>query len=283
MKPLNLFFALCLLCHGADAQTPANINYGMISGSLGTLFPMHPGKVFSTSFNYQSVSASTGAATTHGFSGSTATFRSTAILADIIHGAYVTDNNYFDFGIGINGDMNDDQQGYLKFGYGRIFHAGCWQIQPTLDLYVAFDGPDKLGTIDNKDSTIYVLGFTAKPQFTVTSSDANGNPETDTYNAGTLEVAYKRNSFLAAPKVLFGTLISRRVYVGIEAGWLLQLGQSSTIKLVQYDENDDGNSNPVGKVHLGQNGSLTGPEVALNVAYCFGGIFSRKKNGGKKP
>jgi hypothetical protein len=74
-----------------------------------------------------------------------------------------------------------------------------------------------------------------------------------------------------APKVLLGTVLWRKFYFGIEAGWLLQLGQSTTIKLTQYDESDDSNSNPVGKVHLNANGSPGGPEVALNVGWCFGG------------
>jgi hypothetical protein len=103
--------------------------------------------------------------------------------------------------------MGGDVNGYIKFGYGYIFHFGRLRVQPTLDFYWTFDGPITMGNINNKDSNINILGFTANSQFTQTSSDDNGNTSTTTYNAGTLELNYKRNSFLAAPKVLLGTVL----------------------------------------------------------------------------
>jgi hypothetical protein len=291
MKPLTLSLILFLLLQQADGQflSPSELqkrrqqpsqpdaNYGMISLSMGTLFPLHPGQVFTSHFQYTSTSATTGASATHAFAGTSGSFYSIAILGDLLHGAYISNNSCLDLGLGLNGDMSNDVSAYIKFGYGYIFRFGRLQVQPTLDFYWALDGPVTMGTINNKDSNINILGFTAKSQFTETSSDANGNTTTDTYNAGTLEINYKRNSFLAAPKVLLGTVLGRHLYVGVEAGWLLQMWQTTTIKLTQYDENDGTNTNAVGKVHLNTNGSLGGPEVALNVGWCFGGVFKKKK------
>ncbi len=291
MKRLILSLILFLLIRQSDGQflplselqkkqqpSQPDVNYGMISAGVGALFPLHPGQVFSNHFQYTSTSAATGVSTTHAFTGTSGSFLSTAILGDLIHGAYISNNSCFDLGLGLNGDMGGEANAYIKFGYGYIFRFGPLQVQPTLDFYWALDGPVTMGTINNKDSIINILGFTAKSQFTETSSDDNGNNTTTTYNAGSLDVDYKRNSFLAAPKVLLGSLFWRHLYVGIEAGWLLQMAQSATIKLTQYDENDGSNSNPIGKVHLSANGSLGGPEIALNVGWCFGGPFMKKKN-----
>ena len=289
MKPLNLALILFLLIRQADGQfltlselqkrqlsSNSDGNYGMISMSLGTLFPLHPGQVFNSHFLYTSTSASTGASTTHAFTGTSGSFRSMAIFGDLFHGAYISNNNCFDMGLGLNGDMSYQINAYVKLGYGYIFRFGRLRIQPTLDFYWALDGPVTMGTINNKDSNINILGFTAKSQFTLTDS-CDGSPA-PVYNAGTLDVNYKRNSFLAAPKIQLGTVVCRSVYVGVEAGWLLQLGQSATIKLTQVDEHDDSNTNPVGKVHLKANGSLSGPEIALNIGLCFSRIFANKKS-----
>ncbi|HLI92807.1 MAG TPA: hypothetical protein VKU83_04340, partial [Puia sp.] len=190
-------------------------------------------------------------------------------LADLAHVSYVSDANCFDFGVGLDGDVSGGPSVYFKLGYGRIFPFGRWQVQPTVDFYWAMDRTSRLGILNNYDTTINILGYSADPYFTQIYTDDYGNEDVYTYTAGDLDVNYTRNSFLAVPKVLVGTILWRHLYVGIEAGWLQQLAQSNVIKLVQYDAYGSGASNVVGKVHLKTNGSLTGPELAFNLGWCI--------------
>ncbi|HLX65630.1 MAG TPA: hypothetical protein VKR41_01500 [Puia sp.] len=281
MKRLTFAMALCLSLHCARAQQqydeqsqPANSiapapNYFTFSGSLGELVLIQPGQVFSTQFQYVSTSASTGASTTHHFTGQSNRFNSPVTLADLARVSYISYANCFDAGVGLDGDIGGGPSVYFKLGYGRIFTFGRWQVQPTLDLYWAMDRASRLGILNNYDSTISILGFTAYPYFTQTYTDDYGNVYPTTYYSGDLDVNYKRNSFIAVPKVLLGTILWRHLYVGMEAGWFQQVAQSSVIKLIQYDAYGSGESNVVGKVHLRTNGSLSGPEFALNLGWCI--------------
>ncbi len=281
MKHLISFMALCLLLLHAHAQWPYDTptqrfnplipgkNYFIFSGSLGELDLINPGQVFSTQFQYTSTSASTNVTTSHHFTGNSNHFNSPVTLGALAHISYVTNANCFDVGFGLNGDMSGGPSVYFKLGYGRIFTFGRWQVQPTVDLYWAMDRTSRLGILNNYDSAINILGYTADPYFNQTYTDDYGNIYVSTYYAGTLDVNYTRNSFLAVPKVLLGTILWRHLYVGIEAGWMQQLAQSSVIKLIQYDAGGSGTSNLVGKVHMKTNGSLTGPEFALNLGWCI--------------
>ncbi|HEV2353679.1 MAG TPA: hypothetical protein VGR89_05515 [Puia sp.] len=290
MKHLVSCLVLCMLLHDGYAQStyddfpqPANPvtpaeKYFVLSGSIGEMALIHPGQVFSTRFQYLSTSASNGGTTSHHFTGTSNTFNSPVTLADLAHVSYVSYANSFDFGVGLDGDMSGGASVYFKLGYGRIFTTGRWQIQPTLDLYWAMDRSSRLGILNNYDTTITILGFTADPSFTQLYTDDYGNEYVYTYDAGDLDVNYKRSSLLAVPKVQAGTILWRHLYVGIEAGWLQQLAQSSVIKLIQYDAYGSGASNVVGKVHLKANGSLTGPEFAVNVGWCIPYHPQRQRN-----
>jgi len=255
---------------------PVARKYFIVSAGIGELSLIQPGQVFSTQFQYVSTSASTGLSTSHHFTGNSNQFVSPVTLADLAHLSYVSNANCFDFGLGLDGDVAGGPSVYLKLGYGRIFTFGRWQVQPTLDLYWTMDRTSRLGILNNYDSSINILGFTASPYFEETYTDDYGYDYVNTYASGALDVNYKRNSFLALPKVLLGTILWRHLYAGIEVGWLQQLAQSSVIKLVQYDADGSGASNVVGKEHLKANGSLTGAEFALNVGWCIPYHHSRR-------
>lgn len=293
MKHLATCVLLSALLQHANAQqtydqppepnltTPAK-NYFVLSGSIGELALIHPGQVFSTQFQYVSTSASTGGTTSHHFTGNSNRFNSPVTLADLVRVSYVTGANSFDFGFGLDGDVSGGASVYFKLGYGRIFTFGRWQVQPTVDVYWAMDRASRLGILNNLDSSINILGYTANPYFYDTYTDEYGDVYTDTYYAGDLDVNYKRNSFLAVPKVLLGTIFWHHLYVGVEAGWLQQLAQISSIKLIQYDAFGSGNSNVVGKVRVKPNGSLTGPEFALNVGWCIPYRSRKYRNDGER-
>jgi hypothetical protein len=227
-------------------------------------------------FNYTSQSATTGVTTTHSFSGTSGAFLRTPFAGDMIHGGYVFDHNSINLGIGYNYDMNSaGLAAYIKLGYGYIFRFGRLQIQPTADLYVNMDGPAKLGFIDNNGVNLAVLGESIHARFLSTSFDATSfTSQTATINAGNLEIDYNRTSYLAEPKLIIGTFVRKKLYLGIEGGWMLQIAQTSVLKLLQ---NGDGGSNVAARIPIGEHGSLGGPCVAINIGYRFGGSTVKKK------
>jgi hypothetical protein len=260
----------------ADAQSPNAIpadlpaGYLMFSAGGGMLFPKHPGSAFSTSFKYTSTSVATGATTTQTFSGSSGGFFPVAIAGDMVDVAAVFRHNKINLGLGYNEDMHGTPLNqYLKAGYGYIFHCGRLQVQPSVDLYVMFDGPAKMGFINNSGVNISLLGYTAQSQFTTSSNQTNffGVSSDQTYHAANLEIDYMRTSFMAEPKLALGIFLWQKMYVGIEAGWMLQIAQISNIRLLQ---NAADNAYLVGRVYIADKGSLGGPGVGINIGYRLG-------------
>lgn len=278
MKRLNLFFMLFLLLQQMKAQSPPPqpMRYGMLSAGVGMLFPHHDGKAFHMTFNYTSTSQATGAAAAHTFSTTGGPFSFPTIAGDLIRGTWVSNHNSFDIGAGYNQDTHDGElSGYLRVGYGYIFRFGRWQLQPSLDFYFTDDEIPKVANIDNNGVDINLLGQTANAQWSETVSDVNGNPLTYTYNASRLQVDYDREGVLVVPGLMAGTLLWRRLYVGIEGGWLIQLSEGGFYRLTQYD--NDHHSNQIGTPNTSGHGSLAGPGFAINAGYCLGGDFHRKK------
>ncbi len=262
MKYLNLFPVLLLLTQQADAQPPASqpTSYWMLSAGFGMLFPPKPGSPLTTSFQYTSTSVTTGATTTQTFTGKTGAFHPTAFAGDMLHATCVFNHNSINLGAGYNADISGTGlNSYIKAGYGYIFRFGRLQVQPSVDFYAMLDGPANLGSIDNSGVNLSLLGYSAHAQFYSTSFDATTfQSEAHTYNADNLEIDYYRISYLAEPKLVLGTILWRKMYIGVEGGWLLQMAQAGRFDLRQ---NGGGTSNVVGKVYLSDHGSLGGPGV----------------------
>jgi hypothetical protein len=74
--------------------------------------------------------------------------------------------------------------------------------------YEQFAGRTLLGTIDNSNKTIGLLGYAAEPTFDITTSIDNGDGttsyETDTYSAQDLNVSYSQTEWLLIPKISIG-------------------------------------------------------------------------------
>ena len=251
------------------------MRYGMLSAGFGMMYPRNAGKAFNVAFNYTTTNEATGATATQTFSRTGGPFSSPTYAGDLLRGAWISNHNSFDLGAGYNRDTyGGSLNGYFKFGYGYIFRIGRLQVQPSMDFYWAIDDITNLGTIDNTGVDISLLGHTAHAQWTEEALDANDNSITYTYNASRLQIDYERSTLLAEPKLVAGTLLWRRLYIGIEGGWMVQLSQSSFFTLTQYG---DQGSNQVGTPSASNHGSPAGPEVAFNVGYCFGGDYHRKK------
>jgi hypothetical protein len=278
MKYLNLFPVLLLLTQQADAQSPAAqpTSYWMVSAGFGMLFPPNPGSPLTTSFQYTSTSVTTGATATQTFTGKTGAFHSPAFAGDMLLVTHVFNHNSINLGFGYNADISGTGlNSYIKAGYGYIFRLGRLQVQPSVDFYAMLDGPANLGTIDNSGVDLSLLGYAAHAQFYSTTFNATTfQSEAHTYNADNLEIDYYRVSYLAEPKLVLGTILWRKMYIGVEGGWLLQMAQAGRFDLRQ---NGGGTSNVVGKVYVNDHGSLGGPGVGINIGYCFGGSVSKKK------
>jgi hypothetical protein len=180
------------------------MRYGMLSAGSGMLYPRNAGKAFNVAFSYTTTNEATGATATQTFSQTGGPFSSPTYAGDLIRGAWISNHNSFDLGAGYNQDTHGGTlNGYFKFGYGYIFRFGRLQVQPSMDLYWAIDDISNLGTIDNTGVDI---------------------------------------SLLAEPNLVAGTVLWRRLYIGIEGGWMMQLSESSFFTLTQYDGH---NSNQV--------------------------------------
>jgi hypothetical protein len=261
-------FALLSLMDHAEAQStaPQPVSYTFFSVGFGALFPRNPGSPVNLNFKYTSTSVTTGVTTTQTFSGTSGAFLPTAFAGDMIHGGYVFNHNSINVGIGYNYDMNSTGlNAYIKLGYGYIFRMGAWQVQPSVDLYVNMDGPVTLGNINNSGVDLSVLGDSIHSRFYSTSYSTAAflTSQTTLLNATDLEIKYARTSYLAEPKLVVGMIWKKGLYLGVEGGWMLQMAQTSTLKLEQNEDN------VAAKIHISQHGSLGGPAVGLIVGWCF--------------
>jgi hypothetical protein len=275
MKLLT-FILFVLLFRQAIAQSTGGSRV-VISFSSGAYYSRRPGKNIVESFTY--TSTPTGAAV-----GSTQTFFGTlggdfpriGYIGDLMNFEVTSKRHAINGGIGLYPEVGSNDGGYFKAGYRWVlpFHRNKFQLKPGADLYGVLGGQMELGRIDNKNKTLQMLGYTALPEWTETSSGRYGT-STTTYSADHLSVLYRRNGLLVEPKVVLSTTFKRLV-LGLEAGWMLQLSQGCILPLQQQDGGDD-NMHTIGKIHEPHNGSMSGPHAALSIGMVnrSGHIFGK--------
>lgn len=253
---------------GAQAQT-ANTptppeNYSILSTGFGEFFPYDPGHDISATFPYTVKDVATGNVTRQNFNGAIhGRFTRPTYMINLLNEELVRKRNSIDMGFGLFREAGGDHGFYLKGGYGYILPLGSLLLKPSLDLYY-LNGIDRMGSIDNRQKEISLLGFVAPDQFTVETTDEDDVTTDATYNADHLDVNYRRYSFLAEPKIVLATKPKGRLAVSLEAGWMFQLSQRSVLQFEQEDGSSE-NGNNVGSISLERNGFLSGPYVALNI------------------
>jgi hypothetical protein len=77
-------------------------------------------------------------------------------------------------------------------------------FKASLSIATEYVGSTLMGTIDNTNQTIDVLGYTAKPTWDETTTDDDGNSYTDTYQAKNLTVSYLQFEGSLLPKISIG-------------------------------------------------------------------------------
>jgi len=250
---------LSLLCYGgAEAQTHSD-EYGILSVDAGTFFARRPGRDVTATFPYTVTSFASGTRSDETFNGEVrGKFTSPAYLVGLNLG-YVWKRNNFNGGGGLYRSDGGDNGYYVKGGYGYSIPLGGLVLKPSVDFYYLM-GKNKMGTIDNSQKEISLLGYKAYSQYTLEDDDGNDV----TYDADHLDVNYRRFSLLANPKVVLSTRPLGRLVVGLEVGWFVQLHQRCDLQLEQTNH-DSPATYTVGKVRVDKNGSLGGAFAAINI------------------
>ena len=265
MKKLYLLLFPLLFFRDASAQTAEN--YEMFSLDAGTFFPKRPGRDITAKFPYTVTSIATGTRDQKTFDGSLqGKFTSPAYLMGLSFGV-VRGRSHVDVGGGLLREDGGDHGFYVKGGYGYDVSLGGLVIRPSLDIYYLVE-KNKMGTIDNTQKEISILGYTAYEQYSKQLDDGDGGTYEATYDANHLDINYQRFSFLANPKVVLAPRVTGRFVFGLELGWMLQVSQRSNLQLEQTSTSSH-QTNMVGKVSVGNNGALSGPYAAINIGVRF--------------
>ena len=270
MKLPTLTLVIALIQQTAVQHTLAqdddkNFHRIVISVSGGAFLPQRAGRNLEVSFPYVSRLAVTGVTTTRQFSGSLGgDFPRAAFMADVVNIESIRRRHTINGGFCLFQDGANNVGALLKAGYSRVLplHRSHFRLQFGVDLDGVLGGYLEMGQIDNKGQTIQFLGYTATPQWTETHS-GRYSTYTKTYDADHLSFIYQRNALLTEPKVVMATSI-KKLYLGVEAGWMLQLLQGCTLKAEQEDGGSN-NRNTIAKMHEPRNGSMSGLYVAIRV------------------
>lgn len=266
MKPLNLPVLLILLLIGSGAGAQS---YNLLNFHANTFWPNSPGHDVSTSFPYAVTDLTTGTRDSRTFEGELKGKFTNPLYMFGATLEIVRRHNGGDFGAGLFTERGGDHGYYLQAGYKYVISFGGLLLKPGLDFYYV-RGIDKMGSIDNRQKEIYLLGYTAHDQFTITESDgySDGGTVRNTYDAERLDVNYRRNSFLAQPKFTLATTFWDRISLGLELGYMIQMVQKASVNFEQNNHHAS-DSYSVGKVKLTQNGTLTGASAAFTVGVLF--------------
>jgi hypothetical protein len=247
----------------------------ILSAGFGALFLRHPGHAFMKTAPYTVTSVLTGSTTDQNFNGSlNGPFNSAMYLVDLLKVEILHKQHAIDFGLGMNRDLGNTYGAYLRGGYAYIFTFHGFLLKPGMDLLYLFGRNENMGSIDNSDKTISLLGYTSRDQFTVGTTDGDGNTTYETYNTDHLDVDYHRTNLIAEPKVtLSSRQLSRQLWrfsLNLEAGWFVQAFQSNVIRLVQVGDDKNSTEHTLGSVHIKNDGAVSGAYIGLSVGIEMG-------------
>jgi hypothetical protein len=188
----------------------------LFSGAEMQFFGRRPG-ILSVSFPY-SVTDSSGSTTDHVFSGENKDIYGS-------HKAYVLPifielghlHHFVHFGLAFTVNQGGfTGLPYLTAGYGglwyidpwrrgRPFNNKRWVIKASLNLTYTADGPNSnsavLGSIDNYNKTVDLLGEVAGPTFTTGGGTGRGSTPRKTYIVQTLRVSYSQRELSLLPRI----------------------------------------------------------------------------------
>ena len=258
----------------------AQEKYTILSTSIGYLYNHKVQGNLSETFPYSSKDIYTGVVTRSIFTGGLQNPFSTNIyLIDLFQAEGVKHHHSFIFGVGINNDVNMNYSAYFKGGYAHIFPIHFLQrnardyinFKTSLELLYMWGYDETLGTIDNNNKIVDLLGQQASNQYTIarTRYSAGG-----TYNADHIAVFYQRTHLMLCPKISFTNKPPGHLYWAMETGWFIPLIQTDTLKPYQMSSDSSASGNVVASVGINDQGaSTTLNNTTLIRSPSLGGLY----------
>ena len=267
-KQYLLIFVILFIPHFIYAQKKYQAYNGYpLSGSLkekqkkvitvslfgpGILIPSkHTGNL-SIDFPYE-VGDNTGNHTSHVFHADTRTlFSKNSFELTLLNLDISTRTSAVSFSGGLNFKYGN---AFFSLGYGRNIYLGhrhddvytkkesCdWILRPSLNAAYNSFNSKSFGSIDNTNSTIYLLGYQADPTFSYQNGGKHSH--TVTTNAHNLEITYKQNEFGVQPKLALCTNPYKYdLSLQISVSYFIPLAESGGLSLTQF--NASGTGNPI--------------------------------------
>lgn len=191
---------------------------------------------------------------------------------------------------------------YLSAGYGFIWHLNCFHnnvnkkyvLKTSVNIAYNVDGggnsSSQLGSIDNENVKINLLGYTANPTYTI---QATKHRSGGTFSAKNLDVSYSQKEFSLLPKISISNnpynggqpinakKYSNRYYVGkifweFSLGYNISLYDKGGIIFTQDDGNLSDKTNKIaGPVSL-DNKTFTfysNNKATSSTPYSFSGLY----------
>ena len=187
-----------------------------------------------------------------------------------------------------------DDAFYFREGvyYSIPIHLGArrntqWFFRPGLDGFLVItSGGGLLGTIENSNATVGLLGHSSGPQFSTTDDDGN---QSGPYNTRYLNIYMDQNRGALIPKLTLAFQSKWLFFASVDAGWLVPVFTARALAVYQEDGNGDDNNlmhvmfkhNPitiaVNNQVVGRTPSVNGLYLALNVGISYPHFEKRRK------
>jgi hypothetical protein len=208
-------------------------------------------------------------------------FSQDLLLQDLLNVEFYSVHHSIDFHFGLL--PNDDHRNssysaayFIAGGYAHDFLLlRCVLIKTGLDLSF-YQFSRGLGSIDNRNADISVLGYDSGPSFMVTSTVGRSS-YTSTYTTDHLAVDFTQNVLALVPSIRITSSTSHRLYWAVQASWFLPLIDKGGLSLTQFD--DAGNRHSfnslfalIGLDQPGITATLNGRPVS-DSPYSFGGLY----------
>jgi hypothetical protein len=279
---------MLLLCQAFTLYLPAQTKtdsvrqkkdrHVILSWSTGLLFiHKNPGEL-AIGFPY-STSNSTFAAEFNSKLGNP--FSQDLVLQDVLHLEFLSRHHSIDFLGGFIPD--DDHRGstysdaiYFGGGYAHTFAVGkILMIKTGADL-LFYQFSRGLGSIDNRNIDVYVLGYDSGPTFNVSYSSRNSTV-TKTYTTDRLAVDFTQTVFACTPSVRLSSPTHHLFYWSVQAAWFLPLIDQGGLNLTQLDSAGDRHSYQsrfqlIGLNQPGITAAFNGRPVTRS-PYSLGGLY----------
>jgi hypothetical protein len=208
-------------------------------------------------------------------------FSQDLLLHDVFNIEFLSLHHSIDIHIG--GIPNDDHRHstysyayYIAGGYAHCFSLGKWGMFKTgadLEFYQFSRG---LGSIDNRNTDLSVLGYDSGPTFSITYG-SNHATVIHYYTTDRLAVDFTQNVLAFSPSIRLTSSRHQWFYWSVQAAWFLPLVDQGGLHLTQLDSAGDHHSfqnrfELIGMDQPGITATFNGRPVTRS-PYSLGGLY----------